>query len=63
MMKTAMEYKPAVKLAMEAGLDQNMGGQVRERDAAFPCASAAILPKTDAFACGAAVRDLHQGAD
>ena len=28
--------------------------QVRERDTAFPCAAAAILPKTDAFACGAA---------
>ena len=28
--------------------------QVRERDAAFPCAPAAVLPKTDAFACGAA---------
>ena len=32
-------------------------GQVRERGAAFPCASAsaAILQKADAFACGAAV--------
>ena len=28
--------------------------QVRERDTAFPCASAAILPKANAFACGAA---------
>ena len=27
---------------------------MRESDTAFPCASAAILPKTDAFACGAA---------
>ena len=29
--------------------------QVRKRNTVFPCASAAILPKTDAFACGAAV--------
>ena len=28
--------------------------QVRERGAAFPCASAATLPKVDASACGAA---------
>ena len=28
---------------------------MRQRDAAFPCASAASLPETDAFACGAAV--------
>ena len=27
---------------------------VRESDTAFPCTSAAIQPKTDAFACGAA---------
>ena len=27
---------------------------VRERHAAFPCASAVILPKADAFPCGAA---------
>ena len=35
--------------------------EVRERDTAFPCAPAAILPKTDAFACGAAARhrDAH----
>ena len=32
-------------------------GKVRERDTAFPCASATILPKTDAYACGAAGRD------
>ena len=25
----------------------------RKRDTVFPCASAAILPKTGAFACGA----------
>ena len=28
--------------------------EVRERSTAFPCAAAAILPKTHAFACGAA---------
>ena len=41
-------------------MDQNMEAawipasalQVRERDTAFPCVFAAILPKTDAFACG-----------
>ena len=33
--------------------------QVTERDTAFPCAPAATLPKTDAFACGAAVAVGH----
>ena len=28
--------------------------QVRQRDTAFPCATAAVLPKTNAFACGTA---------
>ena len=28
--------------------------EVRERNTAFPCASAAVLPEADAFACGAA---------
>ena len=31
---------------------------VRARDAAFPCASAAIQPKTDAVACGAAAAGM-----
>ena len=31
-----------------------MATPVRDRDPAIPCASTAILPKTDAFACGAA---------
>ena len=39
------------------------GGQpVTERDTAFPCCSAAIRPKTDAFACGAAVPVLVRAA-
>ena len=32
-----------------------------EGDSAFPCASAAILPKTDAFACGAAADHDRRG--
>ena len=30
---------------------------MRERDTAFPCAAASILPKTDAFVCGAAAME------
>ena len=35
-------------------LGSRLPALVRERNTAFPCASAAILSKTDAFPCGAA---------
>ena len=41
----------------------NAGTLVRESDAAFPCTSAAILPKTDAFACGPAGKSVFDWAE
>ena len=34
--------------------EERFSVKIAERDAAFPCASAAILPKPDAFGCGTA---------
>ena len=50
----ALRYLQQAAQAVEAVAAQGAGA---ERDTAFPCTSAASLPRTDAFARGAAVGD------
>ena len=54
---------PAMNFDETFARAQDYSGLVRERNTAFPCTSAAILSKTDAFACGAAGRDEPGGPE
>ena len=52
-------FAPPLEGRVRRGLDRRgLSGSLRRRGGpAFPCAAAAVLPKADAFPCGAAVLD------